>query len=99
MQQVLPEPLTKDNLAANSDNKLSETTNTTTTEPNIGLFQINQMLGRVIGEFEVICVVKYWPEGKTDGDNHPLFPYLLSYQHNVLTMINSVKKSAVELFS
>jgi hypothetical protein len=99
MQQVLSEPLTKDNLAANSDNKLSETTDTTTTEPNIGLFQINQMLGRVIGEFEVICVVKYWPEGKTDGDNHPLFPYLLSYQHNVLTMINSVKKSAVELFS
>jgi hypothetical protein len=99
MQQVLSESLTKDNLAANSDNKLSETTNTTTTEPNIGLFQINQMLGRVIGEFEVICVVKYWPEGKTDSNNHPLFPYLLSYQHNVLTMINSVKKSAVELFS
>jgi hypothetical protein len=96
MQQVLSESLTKDTLAANSD---KETTDTANKEPNIGLFQINQMLGRVIGEFEVICVVKYWPEGKTDGDNHPLFPYLLSYQHNVLTMINSVKKSAVELFS
>lgn len=98
MQQVLSESLTKDKVMINSNNNLSEMTETTTTQPNIGLFQINQMLGRVIGEFEVICVVKYWPEGKFDSDQHPLFPYLLSYQHNVLSLINSVKKNTVELF-
>ncbi|WP_392563381.1 hypothetical protein RHO13_08110 [Orbus wheelerorum] len=55
------------------------------TEDNVGLFIINQMLGRVAGEFEVICQIKYWPTGKVDENNEPQFPLLLSYQYNVLT--------------
>ncbi|MWP47970.1 toxin VasX, partial [Gilliamella sp. Pas-s27] len=41
--------------------------------PNIGLFGINQLLGRVNGEFEVICAIQYWPEGKTDSDGNAVF--------------------------
>ncbi|MWN90921.1 hypothetical protein GQ597_09430 [Gilliamella sp. Pra-s65] len=51
---------------------------------------ISQLLGRVNGEFEVICAIQYWPEGKTDSDGNAVFPYMLSYQYQVIHWVESL---------
>ncbi|MWN90917.1 hypothetical protein GQ597_09410 [Gilliamella sp. Pra-s65] len=56
----------------------------------MGLFVISQLLGRVNGEFEVICTIQYWPEGKTDSDGNAVFPYMLSYQYQVIHWVESL---------
>ncbi|KFA58679.1 hypothetical protein GAPWKB11_1297 [Gilliamella apicola] len=69
----------------NAKNSVDSVTTAELKEPNIGLFMINQLLGRVTGQFEVICTVQYWPTGKVDEQGKKVFPYLLSYQYTADT--------------
>jgi hypothetical protein len=68
----------------------TDPTSSKPTAPNVGLFGINQLLGQVQGQFEVICTVQYWPQGKTDSEGKAVFPYLLSYQYQVINWIDSL---------
>ena len=59
-------------------------------EIEVGLFSINQLLGRVVDNFEVICTFEYLPEGNTDRYGNKAFPYLLSYQYKVVSWLGEL---------
>ena len=59
-------------------------------EIEVGLFSINQLLGRVVDNFEVICTFEYLPEGDTDRYGNKAFPYLLSYQYKVVSWLDEL---------
>ncbi|MFQ1018335.1 toxin VasX [Gilliamella sp. CG13] len=59
-------------------------------EIEVGLFSINQLLGRVVNNFEVICTFEYLPEGNTDRYGNKAFPYLLSYQYKVVSWLGEL---------
>jgi hypothetical protein len=82
---------TNTNTDTNTDTDTdTDTTSSKSKTPDVGLFGINQLLGRVNGHFEVICTVQYWPQGKTDSEGKAVFPYLLSYQYQVINWIDSL---------
>ncbi|MWP70194.1 hypothetical protein GQ592_12005 [Gilliamella sp. Lep-s21] len=76
-----------------SQNKEEESINNdanTESSPKVGLFTINQLLGMVFNNFEVICTVEYFPEGYTDSQGNKAFPYLLSYQYKVVSWFDEL---------
>ncbi|WP_176713804.1 hypothetical protein, partial [Gilliamella sp. Choc3-5] len=87
MQQVMGIDIktSQEKAATPADSATTEVTTTKPKAPNIGLFMINQLVGRVTGQFEVICTVQYWPTGKVDEQGKKVFPYLLSYQYTADT--------------
>ncbi|OCG33189.1 MULTISPECIES: toxin VasX [unclassified Gilliamella] len=86
---VKSDPYEEDKDTTQTDTN-TDTTSSKPKAPDVGLFGINQLLGRVNGEFEVICAIQYWPEGKTDSDGNAVFPYLLSYQYQVINWVESL---------
>ena len=99
-QKVEPTPAKKTdnkNFVEKENTKLEDILNNSQKEqPTIGLFSINQMLGRVIGEFEAICSIQYFPKGKTDSYGKPQYPYLLTYQFEAVTWFESYWKEVSE---
>ncbi len=99
-QKVEPTPAKKTdnkNFVEKENTKLEDILNNSQNkEPTIGLFMINQMLGRVIGEFEAICSIQYFPKGKTDSYGKPQYPYLLTYQFEAVTWFESYWKEVSE---
>ncbi|MWP70129.1 hypothetical protein, partial [Gilliamella sp. Lep-s5] len=58
--------------------------------PDVGLFAIKQLIGRVVDKFEVICTFEYLPEGDTDRYGNKALPYLLSYQYKVVSWFDEL---------
>jgi len=56
----------------------------------IGLFLIDQLLGRIDGAYHISCDVCYWQSGKASQDGGLNVPYLLYHQHNVNDMLETV---------
>ena len=85
-EQKKQEELNNDTTTESSPN----TENSASTPPNVGLFSINQLIGRLVDKFEVICTFEYLPEGDTDSQGNKAFPYLLSYQYKVVSWFENL---------
>ncbi len=87
-EQKKQEEVNNDTTTESSPN--TENSASTVTPPDVGLFAINQLIGRVVDKFEVICTFEYLPEGKTDSQGNKAFPYLLSYQYKVVSWFENL---------
>ena len=87
-EQKKQEEVNHDTATESSPN--TENSASIATPPNVGLFAINQLIGRVVDKFEVICTFEYLPEGDTDSQGNKAFPYLLSYQYKVVSWFENL---------